>query len=723
MVAFAPTVPSPNVAATSDPEYTSYRWSRPISPFEGNKSTAIAIEGGAKALEEGTNAADTLIKNHITQGIEKEAAPVRDAFSNQLEGTLAGIRGQTASAPAAMSYAETPTDSKAKLDILTDPGKEKNLPKDVQGIGPILDNLVNRKANGSISETQYRGQIDTLAKKWRNTWPGYTSEIDAQFDRVTERGVANDYIKSMVGDLNNYATAAKEAHSKYEAMAFEGAKNIAGFDQTLARWKDGKISDGEMAHLYNQGMSYKFEAEKARSAVEVAEAGTKLAGIAAERYVKATLDAPIKQSLVQIGSVLGKNLEQIHSEIVSGDLDPAHAEQLNTGLTVLRDQALANARKEYSNVNPKTGRTVAQDMPDGQLEKLINDNQYVKNINATIDMLSSKEHGYATLALRMQTADVDNDLWKGRNDTKVGPLIRAVQDAQKLGDPATRKVLEGFLPEMTALPDWFRRMNVKMATQGQQTSTAEDKEVLTFHDSINEAVDNGAKDPVAFKRLFTTGMQHITDPNVPAAVKAGYLDATFNTKNLGLLDKIEDDHRDPKTGAMVPGKVWTFRQFTNDAVAAEVDKVAKVMNRPDLKDKYQEYVAKEGQQLISQEIPRLEGYLQNPYMSVAYDSEHQQFTTKENKGYKPDYAAQGGKRLGLAFQSAEQRQEIRKSQDHVDKINQVLSSVATMAKMTNQDPNQLAFEWLSMMAPPGSGTSKMLKAIMSSAPQPKETPK
>lgn len=705
MTAFAPTVPSPNVAATSDPEYTSYRWSRPIAPFEGNKSTAIAIEGGAKALEEGTNAADTLIKNHIAQGIEKEAAPVRDAFSNQLEGTLAGIRGQTASTPAAMSYAETPTDSKAKLDILTDPGKEKNLPKDVQGIGPILDSLVNRKANGSISETQYRGQIDTLAKKWRNTWPGYTSEIDAQFDRVTERGVANDYIKSMVGDLNNYATAAKEAHSKYESMAFEGAKNIAGFDQTLARWKDGKISDGEMAHLYNQGMSYKFEAEKARSAVEVAEAGTKLAGIAAERYVKATVDAPIKQSLVQMGSVLGKNLDQIHTEITNGTLDPAHSEQLATGLTVMRDQALANARKEFSNVNPKTGRTIAQDMPDGQLEKLINDNQYVKNMTATIDMLNSKEHGYATLALRMQTADVDNDLWKLRSDkTGVGTAVKALQDTQKLGDPATRKVLEGFIPDLTQLPDWFRNNNVAMSTQA--ITGTEDKEVHTFHDAIDEATKNGAKDPVAFKRLFTTGMQHITDPGVSPAVKAGYLDATFNTKNLGLLDKIEDDHRDSKTGAMIPGKVWTFRQFTNDAVAAEVDKVAKVMNRPDLKDKYQEYVAKEGQQLISGQVSRLEEYFDNPYLKVSYDNEHQQFKAVD-PFFKP--RPMFGNNQSSPIEDAA-------NQDSIDNINQVLSSIATMAKGTGQDPNMLTFELLSAMLPPNS---PVLKAIMSSAPQPK----
>lgn len=696
MVAFAPTVPNPNIAATPDPEYTSYRWSRPIAPFEGNKSTAITLEGASKDVTETANATDTLIKNHLDHSIENDITPLRDERTAALENNLAKIQAVNNPTP-------TNVDNAKKLDILSGPPKDDNVPAEIKGLSKTLEAEINRRDNGSVSDAYYKGRLAMIAKKYRTDWPGYTKEIDETVDRVSERGIANDYIKSLTTDLNKYAESAKAEHSKYETVALEGAKSIAGFDTIVAQWKRGLLSDDQMLHQYNQGMSWKFDKEKAESRVAVAEAGTKMAGFAMRDYAKTAVEVPLKSALSTVGSVLDRKggLDGIVSDIKNNSIDPVAGQRMALTLTSLRDQGIMGARAEVMK-NPKY-----QDLPEGELDKLINDNPTVKNFNTVISLLNGKENSLAILALQQSKAQAEQDKWKAVSDTSdVGRALRGLEMVKDIGDPATRKLLEGYVGDFTNLPDFVRKIQTITATQS-LGAPLEDKDVHTFNDSMQELIANKVKDPEVVHHLVDDSLTKIVDSKTPDGVKLGFMQGFFNPKNIGNMQNFADDTRDPKTGQMVPGKFWLYRRITDAAVADEVDRVAKTQNNPKLRDQYSEYVAKEGQSLVSGIVPELENLMSNKYVSVAYDTEHQQFKITDT-----NYKFQPGQGTGLT-QDLYSFHQAGAAKDIETKLNQVLSSISSMSKITKQDPNALAYQFLSTMLPPNS---KALSAIVNSIP-------
>lgn len=705
MAPFAPTVPNPNVAATADPEYTSYRWSRPIGPVEGNKSTEIALKGGAETLTGAVHAADSIIKHGLEAGIEHDAGAVRDAWGAELDQTLAAVRGQGQS---------TNTDGDKKLDILTSPSKEDAVPKDVKDIKKVLEGWDARKANGSVSDTQYRGVIDSLAKKYRNSWPGYTKEIDETFDQVTERGVANKFIASKVADLNAYAAAARESHNKFETLAMEGIKNIPGFESTAMLWRAGKLSDDLMAHKYNQGMMWKFAEEQAKSQLTVAEAGTKLEGMAAERYVKATADGLGKGILSTVGAVLDipGGMDKLNAQIAKGDVDPEHVEMYAGQLRALVEQGKTKMRAQFSEKDA-SGRSPAEKLPEGQLEKLINDNQYIRGLQTTIDLLDNKEHGLATKAQRLLQGQAENDHWQAANEhTETGVAVRAA-DAMKGFDPAIRKIIEANVPGLTGLPGYFtNKFSILYGTQGLMNKP--DPEIVTYNHQLEEASKNGLNDPYTFKRIFQEGMSKITATNVPTQVKLGYMLATFNPPNLGIINKVEPDHTDAK-GNKIPGQVWLYNQFTNPGVASEVDRVATATNRPDLRDKYRNFVEKEGQQIMSTEMPKAFQWWNLPSfpkktaegtsapnemdnVQVNYDNINNEFVMNK-------------KDVPRGSKYAKQNMQTREAQETLDKINTVVKNIGAMSKVMGTNPDADIYRLLSATETLNPLTVKMLEAM------------
>lgn len=715
MAPFAPTVPSPNIAATSDPEYTSYRWSRPIGPYEGNKSSEIAFKGGAEALTGAVHASDSIIKHGLESGIEQDAGAARDAWGAELDQTLAAVRGQGAT---------TNTEGDKKLDILTTPPKEDSVPKDVKDIGKVLAQWDARKANGNVSDSQYRGVVDSLAKKYRAQWPGYTKEIDETFDQVTERGVANKFIQSKVAELNSYAAAARESHNKFETLAMEGIKNIPGFETTASLWRANRISDDAMAHKYNQGMSWKFDEERAGSALKVAEAGTKLEALAAERYVKTTADGLGKGILSTVGSVLDVpgGMDKLNSQILKGEIDPQHAEMYAQQLRALLEQGKAKMRSQFNEKDEK-GRSAAQKLPEGALEKLIDDNQYIRGIQSTLGLLDSKETGLATRAQRLLQIQAENDHWQAANEhTETGVAVRSL-DAMKGLDPAVRKIVENNVSGLAGLSGYFSdKFNALYATQGVLGKS--DPEVVTYNHAIEEGLKNGLNDPVTFKRIFSDGMSKIADANTPTSVKLGYMLASFNPPNLGILNKVEPDHTDAQ-GNKVPGKVWLYNQFTNPGIASEVDRVATATNRPDLRDKYRDFVEKEGQQIIASEIPKASNYIPDNWATKAAGAVKDFFTPPEDADHiqvtydniNHAFKVEPKNKPSLSMSQSDMprlanfRRQQTLAQESVDKINTVMRNMAAMSEIMHTNPDADIYSLLQSMGTLTPLTDKMLEAM------------
>lgn len=741
MVAFAPTVSSPNIAATADPEYTSYRWSRPIAPYEGDKSSELALKGGAAALTEGVNAADTAIKNSLTNNIEDEAGAKRDQYSHELSTTLDSLRGNKLKG--ADAYADASTDPSGKLDLLSTDPEKKDLPNDLRGLEGVLAKQEAVKANGKQSQSQYDGNIEALAKQYRAKWPGYREYIDSTFDRVTQRGPANQNIRAMIGDLDAYAEAAKAARGKTESILVKGVENIAGFDQIYSMWKQGKISDDAAIHKYNAAMSRDFEAKRLKSEWEIADVGSKLRSQKAEEAVNSGVSNTISNVISTIGSSMNApgNLDKIMKDVAENSPETqGHAEQLATHLSAIKAQAIAAAAKEAMEV--KNGSSIYRDLGPTKFKELIENHPMIKNLDTTIGLLNNKEHGLGTLAIRLQTEAVNNARWKALSEnTDLGRALFGLEVVKGLGDTANSKILQDSIGKggaLTGLPEWFQRYNVLGATQPNEDDPKvpyEDK-YITLNHAIKEVQANKSPDPVSFRRLFNTTVDNIVDPKTPDKIKQNYINFFTAPANLGILESIEPDHTDPQTGKKIPGKVWLYQQFTSEGIAKEVGRLSQ--SKPDLYKNYQNFVSLEGEHIAGQEIPKLVSLLENKSTKISYNDINQQFEIQDVKGkysqpsqpYGRDIARGLGAaaiKAGAPVMSMKESLDIKdreEARESLFKVNAVLSSISTMAKYApgKPDPNAYAFELLSRIAPPGSVTDGMLKAIMSTAPI-KEEPK
>lgn len=729
----APTPPVNSInpiAATPDPEYKSYQWSRAISPIEGNKSSEISLKGFGNVLTEGVNAADTLIKNSLTNSIEDTAGSKRDAYSNELENTLSTLRA--GGLKGADAHAEASTDTVAKMDLLsTDKASKQPVPQDLQGLEGTLAKLAAAKANGKQSATQIDAQYEALAKQYRSRWPGYREFIDSTFDRVTQRGPANQLIRSRVAELDAFAANAKEAHNKFETLAMEGTKSIAGFDVTASLWRQGKLSDDQMAHKYNLGMKWKFDEEQAGSMVKVAEAGTKLEGMAAERFVKTTADGLGKGILSTVGSVLdvpgGK--EKLDADIKNGNVDDTHALLYAQKLRALLEQGKDKMRSQYSEKGPD-GRSIQEKLPEGSLDKLINDNQYIKGIQSTIDLLDSKEHGLATKSQRLLQAQAENDHWQAANEhTELGTTIRML-DAFKGLDPMTKKFLEENVPALTGASRYFAdKFNTIYSGQG--VLGKQEPEIVTYNHALDEAFKNGLNDPEAFRTIFNQGMTKIASPDVPTSIKLGHMQAVFSPANLGIINRIEKDHTDAN-GNKVNGKVWLYNQFTNPDIAKEVDRVATATNHPEIRDKYRNFVEKEGQQILATELPKASNIVSGGYIARGFNAVKEFLTPPEgpdriltsydniNHTFKLDFANAPPK--SNEAQTIVFKRQQAMAQESLDKINTVIKNIAGMSNMMHTNPDADIYDTLSAMGALDPLIKKMLGSMQATAPK-KEEPK
>lgn len=715
------------IQATPDPEYKSYQWSRAISPIEGNKSSEIALKGDASLLTEGVNAADTGIKNYLTNSIEDQAGAKRDAYSNELGSTLDALRG--GNLKGADAHAEASTDSVAKMNLLSTDKDTGAIPKDLQGYKGLVEKQEALKANGKQTESQYMANIAALTKQYRTAWPGYREFIDDTTDRVTQRGPANKLIQMRVAELDAYAQAAKEQKGKVESLLQHAQEvdHIPGSNQWEADFKSGKLTEDGVRQKYNQSMGWKFTAEKAKSDWEMTKIGDEKDARLAERAYNATITNSYNNLADTLGSHVGYNLDKIQADIASNDpVIKGHAEQLATQLAASKAQILSAGNKEAMAVD-KDGRSMFRSIGAAKFEELQKNNPVVQNIDRTISLLTSKDNGLATISMRMQHEAVTNAQWNLLSEnTGMSRALFGMETVKGLGDAANSKILQDTLGKNGALqnlPEWFQRYNVLGATQPNENDPKvpyEDK-YITLNHAIKEVQANkGKPDPIAFQRLFNTTVQNITDPKTPAKLKENYINFAFAPQNLGVLEKVADDHVDPQTGQKIPGKVWLYQQMTSEGIAKSVAEMAK--SKPQLYAQYQDFVSQEGQHIASQEVPKLNSLFDNPRLKMSYDNTTHQFSVQEDKTYKTDLHAPNAKGesiLSRMVSGGLAKVQAGSAQQHVDKINQVLRSVGIMSQYSPDKPdaNAYALRLLGAISPPGSVGEKMVKAIMATAPK------
>jgi hypothetical protein len=170
-----------------------YFWARPTSEPKPDISGEIkgkaiggALKEGGSALREGVQGVTAAYEKGIQNTIYAGVDPLRDQYMERLHSADSILQGQ-----------QTP-----------DP-LGRDAPRDVKGLPNTLNTLDSARANGKLSQTDYDARLNALAKEVRGKYPGYREYVDETFKRVTGRDSANQYIKSVIGDIDSYVSARK----------------------------------------------------------------------------------------------------------------------------------------------------------------------------------------------------------------------------------------------------------------------------------------------------------------------------------------------------------------------------------------------------------------------------------------------------------------------------------------------------------------------------------
>jgi len=209
---------NPQVQPINDPDWT--RISHPISDIAADKSTALAIEGTAQALESATTIAEhtdkDIIKEKARAGVETLQRGTTLAYEDIRNAQLTGQQPSDQSQKTAgftlaqAGYQEVPGTLQAGLDRAGD--------------------IATARAQGApkANDTLYTGALNSLVKQLRNEFPGHKDFIDEQISKISGKNPANAYMDNLLQDINRNATAKDTFDQRLLSKAMEnyGAPDV-----------------------------------------------------------------------------------------------------------------------------------------------------------------------------------------------------------------------------------------------------------------------------------------------------------------------------------------------------------------------------------------------------------------------------------------------------------------------------------------------------------------
>lgn len=187
-------ISSETPAASDQPYFWAKPTSEPKSDISGElrgKAIGQGLDAGASALHDGIQGITAAYEKGIQNTIYAQVDPLRDQYMERLHSADQAVQGRGTPDPLG-----------------------RDAPRDVKGLPNTLGTLDSARANGKLSQTDYDARLNSLAKEVRAKYPGYREYVDEEFKRITGRDSANQYIRSVIGDIDSFIAKRKEGKDK-----------------------------------------------------------------------------------------------------------------------------------------------------------------------------------------------------------------------------------------------------------------------------------------------------------------------------------------------------------------------------------------------------------------------------------------------------------------------------------------------------------------------------
>lgn len=237
-------------APQADAPDTPYFWSKPTSEPKPDISGEIkgkaiggALNEGASALKEGVQGITAAYEKGIQNSIYAAVDPVRDDYMAKLHTADQALRDKDVPDPLG-----------------------RDAPRDVKGLPRALDTLDNARANGKLSQTDYDARLNALAKEIRSKYPGFRQYVDEEFKRVTGRDSANQYIRSVIGDIDSFIAGKQAKRDSLETHLMTNGLKYHGFDVIYGAYKKNPDLNGPLALKWlNENMAADHDTQEYRA--------------------------------------------------------------------------------------------------------------------------------------------------------------------------------------------------------------------------------------------------------------------------------------------------------------------------------------------------------------------------------------------------------------------------------------------------------------------------
>lgn len=568
---------NPQVSPTQDPNYLNY--SRVLDAPTPNTSGKIGLETAAIGLDSAVTITDQAIKKGIADNAYEAVDPLRDAMTSGLERVKASLDKGIIPAPVQTVAGASTGKSWLDANAMADP--EDNLPVGLADSLGGVQALAAAKAAGSpkLNDTKYAGDVLAEAKRLRNLYgPAYREYVDNKISEASGLPVANSYYNNMLLDINRQMAQMTKVKDDVGAALMK-AQDMPGQADLIEKYKaDPQKYTSEVLHRINDWENLKVQPMLDKAARETKDANKKDLADKQEGSLSRILNSHVQLNMSALkdaslpGGGTGKDLLQFFDNYSAGRLPNISEKevndrrlQMNNFVKNVRVQVEAVANGYVDTIGPEAAKRRV-DMAMAPLE-------------TQQKFFNNKEDGPGWYMTRM-VEHIKKDAASGiLLNTDYGKDAAQLMGAREVfGEQYFPTWLGNFAA--TGVLEKFQGIVGQEAMSAIKPYTdSRGQEIPRYHiDAIKHGKKIGATgdDDYYNEKGVTKVVGMIADKNMPLAAKDKLIDYAFNPKNVGRLEELKMDYRDPVTNKWVDGKYRMFNLLSAPSITQGIKETALV---------------------------------------------------------------------------------------------------------------------------------------------------
>lgn len=566
----------------------------------------------------------------------------------------------------------------------TDPDASPATPAEVQGLPDTLEALQSARSSGKISGSYYQSRLLAEAKNLRAQYPGFRSEIDQEFAKVTGTNPANAYIHALVQDINTAAYTQSSETSKMLAYI----RSKAGYPNADKMYEAVSNGTATSQDVFNwaspyaqQEYQFKLRGLKFNDDKNTREDQQRIAGDNLDYEAGAKVNQAVDVITGKMGLNTAADVDRLGGLEKSGGIRPqdwqAYGQTVASAKTAMITQMTQDADAK--------GYTKAI---GGKAEL----NKRIAEATKPFDVLLDRiyNHDFGGIYDVQQQLKAQNDQTKQGllNDPKIGPYWQTVQAVKDIGGEQnlTRFNLDTIKGNFNDdFKSYFKRFSANMASQYTMRTTGIP---YTFNDVIDNLKTNKVTDG-KFNRAVLGEVGKITDPNVPDAIKENYALAAFSQGNRGMISRLQADGTDVN-GRPISGQTAVYQRFTSPQMTKSMYELGK--KNPEIWSQYTTW-AKEtfANELMARELQDLNKIPPDSGVTIGWDAANHRFIPPQKPPINPNDPTKSLVTLPSYYNLATTA---------VNRINSNMANLKNIAERTGEDPDAFLLKTIADNAGP-----------------------